>query len=479
MASTTAASTVPASTASAAVASARDILRAVAERRRAAPPPPLDLSVVIPALDEGANIGGVVSAVHRVCRGLGAAYEVLVIDGGSRDGTVEEARRAGAEVHVQSSPGYGAALREAFARTRGTWVATLDSDLSHPPNVLRTLYRNRHRGEILIASRYIKGGNAVMPWLRKTLSVVLNRLFASVLDLPVSDLSSGFRLYRRDVLRAIDTQNADFSFLQEILVRGYCDGYAVHEVPFHYFPRVNGASKARILRFGLSYLRLLFRSWRLRGSVESADYDERAYDSRIPPQRWWQRRRYRIITRWAQRDGDVVDVGCGSSRILEALPGAIGLDLSRRKLRYRRTLGNPLVCASLERLPLPSERFDQVICSQVIEHVPQDERIFGELHRVLRPGGTLILGTPDYGRWEWRLAEWVYGKVMPGGYAEEHITRYTRATLTECLERHGFDVLEHRYVFRGELIVRARKRAAGDRAAREASAREGDAGPPA
>jgi len=427
-------------------------------RRAAARPPSVELTVVIPTLNEEGNIAAVVNGVHRVCRSLTENYEVLVVDGGSKDRTVEEAAACSATIIRQKDPGYGAALREAFTQASGQFIITLDSDLSHPPNVIHALYRNRWRGEILIASRYIKGGLANMPWIRKVLSLVLNQVFSRALDIPVADLSSGFRLYHRKVVQETGCSRSDFSFLQEVLVKGYSAGFQVGEVPFHYFPRTKGASKARIIEFGIAYLKLLYQCWRLRNSVASADYDERAYDSLVLPQRWWQRWRYRIITGMADREGKILDIGCGSSRIFEALLGAVGLDINKKKLRYRRSLGNSLLCATLECLPVASESFDQVICSEVIEHVPQDERIFREFHRVLRPGGTLILGTPDYARWQWRFVEWVYGKLMPGGYAEEHITHYTLASLKSLLDRHGFDHLEHRYVFQGELIIKARKR---------------------
>jgi glycosyltransferase involved in cell wall biosynthesis len=427
-------------------------------REAAARVPTVQLTVVIPALNEEGNIAAVLNGVNRVCSTLDANYEVIVVDGGSRDRTVEEAAQSGATVVRQKQPGYGAALREAFGQASGEFLVTLDSDLSHSPNVIGALYRNRFRGEILIASRYVKGGQANMPWTRKVLSLILNKTFSRVLDIPVGDLSSGFRLYHRKVIRETDCTRPDFSFLQEVLVKAYSAGYRVGEVPFHYFPRTKGVSKASIIKFGIAYLKLLHQCWRLRNSVASADYDERAYDSWILPQRWWQRWRYRIITNFADRAGKILDIGCGSSKIFEALPGAVGLDLNKKKLRYRRALGNSLLCASLERLPVASQAFDQVICSEVIEHVPRDERIFTEFHRVLKSGGTLILGTPDYARWQWNLVEWVYGKLMTGGYAEEHITHYTQESLRTLLHRHGFEYLEHQYVFQGELIIKARKR---------------------
>ena len=69
----------------------------------------------------------------------------------------------------------------------------------------------------------------------------------------------------------------------------------------------------------------------------------------------------------------------------------------------------------------------------------------------------LLVGTPDYGRWLWWAIEWVYGKVLPGAYAHEHITHFTRASLLAKIREAGFDVLAYRYVGFCELIVQAKK----------------------
>ncbi len=100
---------------------------------------------------------------------------------------------------------------------------------------------------------------------------------------------------------------------------------------------------------------------------------------------------------------------------------------------------------------------DGVINSQVIEHVPDDPAILQESWRVLRPGGIFVLGTPDYGRWLWWVLEWIYGKVLPGAYAHEHITHFTRASLLAKLRDAGFEVLACKYVGFCELIVQAKK----------------------
>jgi hypothetical protein len=77
--------------------------------------------------------------------------------------------------------------------------------------------------------------------------------------------------------------------------------------------------------------------------------------------------------------------------------------------------------------------------------------------RVLAPGGMLVLGTPDYGRWSWRTLEAIYKKVFPQGYATEHINPYTRRGLRQEIERLGLTVLDVQYVMGSEMIFKAVK----------------------
>lgn len=211
-------------------------------------------------------------------------------------------------------------------------------------------------------------------------------------------------------------------------------------------------------RLGRAYLRAFWDLWKIRNSIAAADYDYRAYDSVIPLQRYWQRERCRIVRELMAGAGSALDVGCGSSRILEALPdGSVALDILVRKLRYDRCFGVPLVHASGFDLPFADGSFPCVLSSQVIEHVPKSSPMLDELCRVLRPGGRLILGTPDYSRWEWVYLEKIYSRVAPGAYADEHIAHYTRDELIELLAEKGLVHEETRYIARGELIMALRK----------------------
>jgi SAM-dependent methyltransferase len=292
---------------------------------------------------------------------------------------------------------------------------------------------------------------------RRVLSHILNRTYGRVLSLPLCDLSSGFRMYRRSALGGLTVHARDFDALEEILIRVHAEGWQVLEVPFHYMARGSGRSHARLFKFGWAFLKTLARMWRLRNSVAAADYDWRAFDSPIWLQRYWQRARHRTVLGFLDGRDGILDIGCGSSRIIVDLPDAVGLDILQNKLRWLRARHRPLVRGSCDRLPFRDDSFATVINSEVIEHVPDAPELWTEMWRVLRPGGILILGTPDYGRRLWWILEWIYGKVLPDAYAHEHITHFTQEQLAGRLRAGGYEIVECRYVGRCEMIFKARK----------------------
>jgi dolichol-phosphate mannosyltransferase len=214
---------------------------------------PIDLTIVLPVLNERENVERLLPRTVEVLRTIGCRYElVVVVDGGSTDGTADAAVAGGARVIRQTLPGYGGALREGLAAAAGTYILTLDADLSHDPDFIRKLWRSRERAEVVIASRYVKGGVAYMPRHRLILSRVLNAFFARGLGLPVRDLSSGFRLYRAKAVQGLDLEGTNFEVLEEILVKIHAEGWRITEIPFTYYPRERGTSHARIVAFGMA-----------------------------------------------------------------------------------------------------------------------------------------------------------------------------------------------------------------------------------
>lgn len=420
-------------------------------------PNPAELAIVIPAWNERENLELLLPALKEVVADLGISAEVLVIDGGSTDGTREVAERKGVRVIRQEERGYGGALLAGFHASAAPFIVTMDADLSHRPVFLEQLWRRRDDAEVLIASRYIEGGKFEMGGMRRILSQILNRVYSRVLSLPVCDLSSGFRMYHRHVLERMSLVARDFDVLEEILIRVAAAGWRILEIPFHYMPRGSGSSHVRLFRFGLAFLKTLGRMWALRNSVESADYDFRAFNSPIWLQRYWQRTRHRIILQYLETQEEILDIGCGSSRIIVDLPSAVGFDILRYKLRWLKHRHSKVIQGDCNQLPFSPREFSTVINSEVIEHIPKATEVFSEMWRVLRPGGVLIIGTPDYGRWLWWVLEWIYGIVLPGAYAHEHITQFTRKELKELLQSMGFAIEDCRYVGFCEMIFKVRK----------------------
>jgi dolichol-phosphate mannosyltransferase len=404
------------------------------------------------------NLLALLPQIQQSVTALSIDFETIILADPIHENTrkVIEQNRA---IFLQPSvKGYGAAFTAGLEQAKGAYVIVIDADHSQPAAILNDLWNARDTADVIIASRYIPNGSANMPFMRRVLSRALNAVFSRGMDLNVKDMSSGFRLYKSHIIKKIKTENTNYDVLQEILVKMLMEGYLIREIPFKYESHIQDNVFDRLINFGLAYLKTYRRLWKLRNSIASADYDARAYNALMPPQRYWQRQRYKHVTKLLHEKGKCLDVGCGSSRIIGALPpGSIALDILLRKLRYARRFKQITVQGSIFELPVTDESFPCVLCSQVIEHVPR-ANVLDELDRVLQPGGFLILGTPDYAKWQWVVIEWLYKILLPQAYADEHITHYTYRELTEeFVSRRGYKLEAVKYILQGELILGLRK----------------------
>jgi dolichol-phosphate mannosyltransferase len=212
--------------------------------------------VVVPTYQEAGNIIRFLSAVRAA---VGDA-DVLVVDDNSADGTGELAERAAADLgqvkvlHRPGKQGLGTAYREGFrlALDEGYDVVVhMDADLSHDPAVIPELLSRIEGGAgVAIGSRYLPGGSTPnWPLHRRLLSRWGNRYTAAVLDLPLTDVTSGFRAVRADVLRAATPETAraeGYAFLTELVRRYVRSGVRVDEVPIAFHDRVSGESKMSV-----------------------------------------------------------------------------------------------------------------------------------------------------------------------------------------------------------------------------------------
>lgn len=417
----------------------------------------VELSIVIPAWNEGENVKVLLERLRPVAARIDTLHEVAIVVPSENDTTCAPARAAGAKIVVQTEPGYGGALRAGFARTRGRSVLTMDADCSHDPHFLLPMWAARDRAQVVIASRYVMHGHAEVELSRAILSRILNGFFRTLLSLPLRDISSGFRLYDRRVLDEVRSTGRDFDVLEELVIRAWLAGFAIEEVPFHYRPRLTGRSHAKLIKFGIAFLKTAWRMWKLRHARVAADYEVRAFHSRNPLRRWWHRRRYRaVMSLVGQAPERILDLGCGSSMLVMGIPQAIGVDREPAKLRYIRRLGVRGARASLSALPFATGAFDLVIAANVLEKEPDDPAILREISRVLAPGGAAIVATPDFARATWKLAYALRSLLAPGSAALDFATRLTRASLEEKLKAAGLAI--DQVIGRAEVVVRAVKK---------------------
>lgn len=393
----------------------------------------------------------------RLVREAHASAEFLIIAATEKLEVPNEAEGVPIRQVLLDCDSAGDALRAAVREARGEWLITLENPRPHDASLVFAFCRHRNQDDLVIASRYVTGGAYTMPWLRSVVSKTLNWMYRTALSLPIRDLSCGQRMYRTSMLRRVPIEGEDYDVFMEVLLRFMSKGGSVSEMPFHYESERFRQERGTTFRVFRSCIRTLKRMHALRNSIDFPDYDYRAYDSRIWLQRYWQRKRFEIIHRFSSGPGSILDIGCGSSRIITTRPEMVGLDININRLRFLRGIVPRRLQATAGALPFADEKFDTVLSSQVIEHTAELNCV-QEAARVCKTGGTLIVGTPDYGTFWWPVIERLYALARPTAYADEHIMHYTRDSLTKEIERCGCEVEECSYVGGGELIVKAVKR---------------------
>jgi dolichol-phosphate mannosyltransferase len=417
----------------------------------------MDISVILPVVNERDNLRILIPRLQGLLEREKLTYEIVVIDGNSTDGTREAADSLGARVVGERRRGYAGALETGFAEARGDFLLTLDADLSHDPDFVPKMWRVRDRADIVIASRYVRGGVAYSDWIRRSTSWFLNIALSRMLALPVLDVSSGFRLYRREAVQELELESNNFEVQEEILVRAYTRGFSLAEVPFVYFPRGAGSSHAKLFSFGIDIARCALRMRKLRNLPDAADYDERAFYSLAPGERRRNRRRHEITVSWARGCGRILDVGCGSGLIVQSLNYAIGMDTNLAKLRHLRHQGMPLVQGAAATLPFRAGAFDCLICLDVMLQSPLNDSLFAEMRRVLRLGGTLIIGAREVAASAPNASKNGSRNAVAAKRNSSTEANLTRQVLTEIMMHNGFGVEEVAHPARSEMIMRCRK----------------------
>jgi len=216
------------------------------------------VSVVIPCLNEAANIEECVTAAREALHRMQVPGEVIVADNGSEDDSALLAERAGARVVVEQRRGYGSAYLAGFAASRGRYIVMADADLTYDfKDIPRFVEALQQGAEMVIGDRMDNIQPGAMPWLHR---YVGNPILTGLLNLffrtGVNDAHCGMRALRRDVLARLDLRTTGMEFASEMVIRASKEQLRIAEFPIEYHPR-GGESKLSSFRDGWRHLRFL------------------------------------------------------------------------------------------------------------------------------------------------------------------------------------------------------------------------------
>ncbi len=221
----------------------------------------VDLSIVIPALNESEALPGLLDEIRQACGGLGASWEAIVVDDGSTDGTTELIEELASTqpqlrgIRLRRNFGKSAALAAGFERSSGDVVVTIDGDGQDDPADIHLLLAGLEDGADLVSGWKRDRRD---PWTRRLASRVFNWMTARFTGLAMHDMNCGFKAYQAECARSLEVYGELHRFLPALADQ---QGWRVAEVAVNHRPRRHGNSRfgsERYLRGALDLLAVVF-----------------------------------------------------------------------------------------------------------------------------------------------------------------------------------------------------------------------------
>jgi len=221
----------------------------------------LEVSIVLPCLNEAETMETCVTKATQTLRALGMRGEVIVVDNGSSDGSAEIAARCGARVVHEERRGYGSALMRGAEEARAPFIIMADADDSYDLTDLERFVRGLEAGNDMVMGTRIRGTivPGAMPWLHRWvgnpfLTGLLNLLFGA----GVSDAHCGMRAFTKDAYRRMQLRTTGMEFASEMIIKAALGKLRIAEIPITLRP--DGRSRPphlRSFRDGWRHLRFM------------------------------------------------------------------------------------------------------------------------------------------------------------------------------------------------------------------------------
>ena len=217
----------------------------------------MDISVIIPTMNEEESIGQVIDSVHQALKGR--EYEILVVDTSSKDRTREIAADKGALVVEEPRRGYGRAYKTGFERSRGDVIVTLDADCTYPAEDIPRLYGmlDEKGLEFITTNRFAQLEEGAMTAKHRLGNFALTFISNMFFHVRIKDSQSGMWVFRREILDRLVLSDDGMPMSEEIKIEAFRKAKSL-EVPIVYRRRV-GEVKLSSWKDGWKNMKFLFK----------------------------------------------------------------------------------------------------------------------------------------------------------------------------------------------------------------------------
>ena len=229
------------------------------------------VSIIIPALDERPNLELLIPRISSACGHANIEWEVIVVDSNSKDGTADFIAGFADTLPVRllNEPVRGdlaRAWRRGIEAAKHSRIITMDADLCHAPEFIPELFSALDSADVVIASRYLSRERR--KWtksLHQELASRLGQRFCRwALRLPVTDISHGFRAFRKELYERLknDITTPGNTFLIAFIYHAHLTGARIREIPYVYGKRIHGKDHLKVSRESMRFFAFTLSIWR-------------------------------------------------------------------------------------------------------------------------------------------------------------------------------------------------------------------------
>ncbi len=406
---------------------------------------PSILSILVPVFNEEEFVEAALKRVLRAPLPRGMDREIIVVDDGSTDGSVERIESlmvAHREIRLfrhDRNRGKGAAIRTALGKARGEFSIVQDADLEYDPRHYLSLLRPLINGDAdaVFGSRFsVSGERRVLYYWNGLANHMLATLCNMASDLTLTDLYTGYKAFRTSLARSIPLRCDGFEFEAELTLKLAKREARIYEVPISYYGRTYEEGKKVRSWDAVKAFATIFRFWFSNDIYrESGPAILEAFSGARNFNRWM------ADTIRPYVGPTVLEIGSGIGNLTRQLIGGrrryIATDLDTEHLArlssglWHRPNLEVRVCdlAEFSHFDSLEGMVDTAICLNVLEHVEKSDDAAVNLFRALKPGGCAVVLVPQ--------GQWAYGKIDE---ALGHVQRYSKDQLRERMQRAGFQV---------------------------------------